>query len=57
MATASHLKFPEALEHAKVEVEENETIQELFKKPTKYDEMRKGEDWEKILRQRIEQIS
>ncbi len=57
MACAAPAKFPEALEKAGVEIVENEIVRAVMKMPTKHEWMRKGEDWEAILRTKIESIT
>ena len=58
IATASHRKFPEATREAEIQMPGPDTeMEELVKRPTKYDWMKEGEDWEHILRTRIEHIS
>jgi hypothetical protein len=36
---------------------DHEVVRAVLKLPTKHDWMRKGEDWEAILRKKIEEIS
>jgi len=57
VACASPAKFPEALEKAGVEIVENDIVRAVMKMPTKHEWMRKGEDWEAILRSKIESIT
>ena len=57
IATASNRKFPEATCKANVSMEPDTEMQELVKRETKFDWMRKGEDWEKVLRERIQMIT
>ena len=57
VACASPAKFPEALEKAGVEVVENDIVRAVMKMPTRHEWMRKGEDWEAILRAKIESIT
>ena len=57
LATAAPDKFPEAVEKADVQNKENPEIQKLFSMPTKSVPMKQGEDWEKMLREKIEQIT
>ena len=57
VACASPAKFPEALETAGVEIVENDIVRAVMKMPTKHEWMRKGEDWEAILRGKIESIT
>jgi len=57
LATASPDKFPEAVEKAGVKPTKNEEIEKLFSMKTRCESMRQGDDWERILREKIEQIS
>ena len=57
VACASPAKFPEALAAAGVATVENDIVRAVMEMPTKHDWMRKGEDWEAILRAKIESIS
>lgn len=57
IATASPAKFPEAVREAQLDPEEPEEIQRLFGMETKFEWMRRDEDWEKILKDKIEEIT
>ena len=57
IATASPAKFPEAIEKSGVTYVNPDEIQKLFDMEEKYDRMDQGQDWEKILRSKIEEIS
>ena len=57
IATASSAKFPEALEKSGVEVARSEEIERLLKAPVKFEKMDKGQDWTKMLREKIEDIA
>ena len=57
MATASPHKFPEALTEAQVPFTLPEKISRIFEMKTKFEWMRKGDDWQKILRQKIVDIT
>lgn len=57
VATASPAKFPEAVRAAGIEMPPYPQLAELFTSPTRYTEMKKGEDWYQILRDMIKDIS
>ena len=57
LATASPDKFPEAVEKAEIVNNRNEEIEKLFGMETRSVPMNQGEDWEKMLRLKIEEIS
>ena len=57
MATASPAKFPEAVRAAGIKMPPYPQLAELFTSPTRYTEMKKGEDWYQILRDMIKDIS
>ena len=57
ISTASHRKFPEATKEAGIKMEADDEMEALVKKETKFDWMKKGEDWEGMLRKRIEHIT
>ncbi|TRY76247.1 hypothetical protein TCAL_07996 [Tigriopus californicus] len=57
LSTASPLKFPEALEQAGLKKIESKKIDELFQKPTRFTRMDRRQDWESILKDKIEEIS
>lgn len=57
VATASPAKFPEAVRAAGIKMPPYPQLAELFTSPTRYTEMKKGEDWYQILRDMIKDIS
>jgi len=57
LATAAPDKFPEAVEKAGVSPKKNPNIEKLFSMETRCGAMNQGDDWEKILREKIEEIS
>jgi hypothetical protein len=57
VATASPFKFPEALTAANVPCDLPEKISRIFDLPTKFEWMKKGQNWEEILRTKIVQIT
>lgn len=57
LATASPDKFPEAVEKAGVFNNKNEDIEQLFSMVTRSVPMRQGDDWENMLRCKIEEIT
>ena len=57
LATASPLKFPDAVTSADVPAPVSEDVRALFTKPTRFETMEKGQDWAAILRRKIEEIS
>ena len=56
MATASPAKFPEAVKAAGIEMKPDPRLGKLFSSPTCYKEMKKGEDWDGIIRGVIGEI-
>ena len=56
VATASIDKFQEAARQAGVPLKPNHKVTALENMPTRYTDMNKGDDWEKILREKIKQI-
>lgn len=56
IATASAAKFPEALRKAGLKPDLPPTIAQLFTLPVKYEWMKKGQNWEEMLRQKINEI-
>ncbi|XP_001629599.2 threonine synthase-like 2 [Nematostella vectensis] len=56
VATASPDKFPEAVKAAGIDVPPSPDILRLAEMPTRREFMRQGEDWEKILRDKIAKI-
>ena len=57
VATASAAKFPEALEAAGVEKEDSEEVRELFNMKVRFGRMDRGQDWKKMLEEKIEEIT
>ncbi|XP_045189483.2 threonine synthase-like 2 [Mercenaria mercenaria] len=57
IATASVAKFQEAVKAAGVPVQQDERVTALQNMDTKYEDMEKGEDWEKLLRKKIVEIN
>jgi len=57
IATASFAKFSEVLELADVKTEVPKDVMELTKRPVKYVDMLKDDDWDAILRSKIEGIT
>jgi len=57
LATAAPDKFPEAVEKAGLPPTINPDIQKLFNMETRFEWMRVGEDWEAILRKKIQFIT
>ena len=57
LATASPDKFPEAVEKAEIVNKSNPEIEKLFTMETKSVPMNQGDDWEKMLRDKIEEIT
>ena len=57
IATASPAKFPEAIEKSGVSHTTPDEIKQLFNMEEKFDAMDIGQDWEQILRSKIEMIS
>ena len=57
MATASPDKFPEAVEKAEIVNKKNEDIEKLFSMETRSVPMQQGDDWEKMLRHKIDEIT
>ena len=57
MATASAAKFPEAAAEANLPKLENASIENLKNKTRTYDFLRKDDDWTKLLKQRIVEIT
>lgn len=53
IATASPAKFINAVKAAKIEYTPPPEILKLDSMPTRYEHMRKGENWEDILRRKI----
>ena len=57
MATASPAKFSEAVKAAGIEMQLPPEVAQLLTSPTQYTEMKKGEDWDQILRTMINDIT
>lgn len=57
MATASPAKFPEAVKAAGIEMPMSSQLAQLLTRPTRYKEMKVGEDWDQMLRATIDEIS
>ena len=57
VATASPAKFPEAVKAAGIEMPLPPKLAQLLTSPARYKEMKKGEDWDEILRTMINDIS
>ena len=57
VGTASPAKFPEAVKAAGIEMPLPPQLAQLLASPTRYTEMKKGGDWDRILRNMINDIS
>ena len=57
VATASPAKFPEAVKAAGIEMPLTPQLAQLLTSPTCCSDMKKGEDWDLILRTMISDIS
>ena len=57
LATASVMKFEQAVSSAGVEFPEVEAVSRLMKMESRFIRMDKGSNWETILRFKIEEIS
>ena len=57
IATASVAKFQEAVKAAGVPVQNDDRVTALQNMKTKFEDMEKGEDWEKILKTKIVNIN
>jgi len=57
IATASPDKFPEVVTEAGIEIVKKPNIEKLFTLETRFETMDLGEDWEKILRKKIDAIT
>jgi len=57
LATASPDKFPEAVEKAEIVNKPNPNITKLFEMEARSTPMNQGDDWEKMLRLKIEEIT
>lgn len=57
LATASPAKFPEAVSTAGLTPEDNPIVEKWLKLPSKETIMAVDQDWEKILRNKVEEIT
>lgn len=57
VATASPAKFSEAVKAAGIEMPLSPQLAQLLTSPTRYTEMKEGDDWDRILRNMIKDIS
>ena len=57
IATASPAKFPEAIEKSGLKPYNPPEIQALFQMQEKFETMNRGEDWEKMLRDKVVHVS
>ena len=57
MACADPAKFPEAVKAAGIAVQQDPRVAALEAMPTRFKEMRRSEDWVRILRNTIEDIT
>ncbi|RUS76184.1 hypothetical protein EGW08_016062 [Elysia chlorotica] len=57
LATASPLKFPEAIEASQVPVPSSERMNQLLRSPVHHVDLEKDQDWTAIVRAKIEEIS
>ena len=57
IATASPAKFPEAIEKSGLVPEMTPEIKKLFEQEEKYETMNLGQDWERMLRNKIEFVT
>ncbi|KAH9499202.1 Threonine synthase-like 2 [Bulinus truncatus] len=57
MATASPLKFPDAIKASGLVPPASEAMQSLLTAPTQYSDLEFGQDWTAIVRSKIEEIS
>ncbi len=56
IATASPAKFEEAVTAAGLTPQPTEKINALLSMPTRYEDMEQGENWEQILKDKLEEI-
>ncbi|XP_061180477.1 threonine synthase-like 2 [Saccostrea echinata] len=56
IATASVIKFEEALQSASIPYTRDPRVAQLFESKQKYKDLNKGEDWLQMLRDKIEEI-
>lgn len=57
LATASPLKFPEAIEASGVPVPSSERIRQLLASPVRHTDLEKGEDWTAAVKAKVEEIT
>ena len=57
MACADPAKFPEAVKAAGIALKQDPRVATLESMPTRYKEMRRADNWEKILKTTIEEIT
>ncbi|BFY98457.1 hypothetical protein BsWGS_01497 [Bradybaena similaris] len=57
LATASPLKFPEAIKASDVPAPTSDNIQNLFSAPTRYIDLELGQNWTEIIKINIENIT
>ncbi|KAK3599421.1 hypothetical protein CHS0354_036440 [Potamilus streckersoni] len=57
IATASAAKFPEATKAAGLTLSPSADVITLLSKPTRSEDMNKGENWEEMLRKKIEEVT
>ena len=57
IATASPVKFPDAAVAAEVPISTTPEVKKLTSLPTESTPMEKGQDWEAMLRRKIEEIT
>lgn len=57
MATASPLKFPEALKASGIPAPTSEAVQQLLSARTRHVDLEFGEDWTLAIKKKIEEIT
>ena len=57
LATASPLKFPDAIKASEVPVPNSERMHQLVVSPARHIDLEKGQDWTAIIRAKVEEIS
>ena len=57
LATASPLKFPDAIETSGVPVPSSERMSQLVTLPVRHIDLEKDEDWTAIVKKKVEEIS
>ncbi|GFR74514.1 threonine synthase-like 2 [Elysia marginata] len=57
LATASPLKFPDAIEASGVPVPSSERMRELLDSPVRHIDLEKGENWTAVVKAKVEEIS